>query len=309
MQYKLLLVRNRCKDKLDVTKGLNWFKENTPLDVVMVDEISTDFDVTTTEVSNATFKGVMCGEDIIPKLRTVVPEGKYHAVVFIYGNKLNGIRVNVAPNMPIYPGTSLIQLVRYNDNGKTLNHEIFHTFFNRLQRQQVMIEDPMDTYIKNSDLSVEGAVDTNREIALKLLSSYWDKVAHILVLSSTPVNNTVASTPVTSTQNIYKYFKASEVLGLKPEFVKMLDKARELAGIPFHINSGYRTLAHNEDVGGVEDSSHTKGLAVDLRARNSNEHFLITKGLMLAGFTRISKKYPTHIHVDMDGDKVQNVLF
>lgn len=107
----------------------------------------------------------------------------------------------------------------------------------------------------------------------------------------------------------YKYFKESEVLGLKPELVKMLDKAREYAGIPFVINSGYRTLEHNEDVGGVGASSHILGEAVDLRARNSNEHFLITRGLILAGFTRISRKYPSHIHCDISKDKVQNVLF
>jgi len=119
----------------------------------------------------------------------------------------------------------------------------------------------------------------------------------------------IMATPKAVVKPTYKYFKESEVVGLKTKLVEMLDKAREIAGIPFVINSGYRTLAHNAEVGGTEDSSHTKGLAVDLRARNSTEHFLITKGLILAGFNRISKKYPMHIHCDIDSDKVQNVLF
>ncbi len=107
----------------------------------------------------------------------------------------------------------------------------------------------------------------------------------------------------------YKYFSDKEIVGLKPELVEKLDKARDIAGIPFVINSGYRTLNKNDDVGGVEDSSHLKGEAVDLRARNSNEHFLITKALMQVGFNRISRKYPNHIHVDIAKDKPQDVLF
>lgn len=114
----------------------------------------------------------------------------------------------------------------------------------------------------------------------------------------------------------YKYFNLTEKTGssgtiadLSPKLVEMLDKAREIAGIPFSITSGYRTKDKNESVGGVEGSSHTERLAVDIRARNSNEHYLITKGLIGAGFTRISRKYPSHIHCDISTDKPQNVLF
>lgn len=109
--------------------------------------------------------------------------------------------------------------------------------------------------------------------------------------------------------NKYKYFTEKEVIGLKPELVQLLDKAREIAGIPFVINSGLRTVNRNDEVGGVENSAHLTGEAVDLRARNSNEHFLITKALLEVGFTRISKRYPTHVHCDISVDKPQNVLF
>src|SRR3990167_10367171 len=148
MEYKLLIIQNRFTKSLNLSGGLDWFRANTPLQMV-VEKISTDFNVTTEKISNATYKGVICGDDIYPKLRTVVPEGKYHAVIFIYGNKLDGIRVNAAPFMPLYPGTDLIQLCTLNDKGKSLNHEIFHTFIHRLQRQQIMIEDPMDSVVVN----------------------------------------------------------------------------------------------------------------------------------------------------------------
>ena len=43
------------------------------------------------------------------------------------------------------------------------------------------------------------------------------------------------------------------------DFLTMLDNARDLAGIPFKINSGYRTIEHNEKVGGRPNSSHIVG--------------------------------------------------
>lgn len=188
MQYKLLVVKNRFKGKIKLDRGLKWFKDNTPLEIV-TEELVTDFDVTTKKISNATYAGVICGEDIYPKLRTIVPEGKYHAVVFIYGNNLDGIRVNSSEFMPLYTGTDLIQLCSTTDNGLNLNHEIFHTFFHRIQRQQIAIEDPMDSviiagkvypYFNNSNLDTK---PSNRSIAIERLTPYWDKVGNIPVLS------------------------------------------------------------------------------------------------------------------------------
>lgn len=186
VMYKLLIVKNRYTKKLDFSTGLNWFKKNTPIEVKIVDEIETDFDVTTEKIGNATYNGVICGDDIYPKLRTVIPEGKYHAVVFVYGNKLDGIRVNVAKELPLYPGTDLIQLCNVKDKGKALNHELFHTFFHRLQRQQVMIEDSMDSvivngvvkpYFNNTNLN---AKVSNRTIALERLKPYWNMVLNVI---------------------------------------------------------------------------------------------------------------------------------
>ena len=52
-------------------------------------------------------------------------------------------------------------------------------------------------------------------------------------------------------------------------FVRKLDEAREIAGIPFKVNSGYRTPFHNTMVGGVESSSHMNipCCAVDIKYR------------------------------------------
>lgn len=99
-----------------------------------------------------------------------------------------------------------------------------------------------------------------------------------------------------------KYFTDAEVVGLKSDLVAMLDIAREAAGVPFVITSGYRDPAHNEAAGGVKDSAHTMGLAVDIRAPNDQVGKIIAYGLGVAGFKRFIA-YSKHIHVDTDTSK------
>ena len=54
------------------------------------------------------------------------------------------------------------------------------------------------------------------------------------------------------------------------QFIGQLQKAREIAGIPFVINSGYRTREYNKFIGGVPNSAHTKGKAADIAIKNDN---------------------------------------
>ncbi len=91
-------------------------------------------------------------------------------------------------------------------------------------------------------------------------------------------------------------------------FMPMIENARIYAGIPFHINSGYRCEKRNAEVGGKPASSHLSGYAVDIRAKNSRERSAVLRGLIAAGFTRIGigKNF---IHADMDPDKDINVIW
>lgn len=81
----------------------------------------------------------------------------------------------------------------------------------------------------------------------------------------------------------------------------MLDIARELAGVPFVINSGYRTPEHNQAVGGVADSSHVHGYAVDIKTTPATQEKIIN-ALRQAGFDRIGI-YKTFVHADNDPTK------
>ena len=104
---------------------------------------------------------------------------------------------------------------------------------------------------------------------------------------------------------MYKYFKDSEIKGLKPELVEMLDKAREIAGIPFIITSGFRTPEHSTYVGGFANDPHTTGSAVDLKLKNKNDRFLIINSWIKAGGNRFGDEVD-HVHLDIDKTKEQN---
>ncbi len=89
--------------------------------------------------------------------------------------------------------------------------------------------------------------------------------------------------------------------------VDMLNRAREKANIPFKLNSACRCLKHNKKVGGVEDSAHVKGLAVDISVTTDSVRFVIVSALLEVGFLRILI-YPTFIHCDLDLDKPNPII-
>ena len=103
-----------------------------------------------------------------------------------------------------------------------------------------------------------------------------------------------------------KYFKEIET-NMSKEFLFVLDEAREIAGIPFIINSAYRSPEHPLSIKNPS-SSHIKGLAVDIKATDSNTRFKIVQALIEVGFNRIGIA-DTFIHVDLDLDKTQNVIW
>ena len=95
---------------------------------------------------------------------------------------------------------------------------------------------------------------------------------------------------------------------MSDELISMLDIARKKYGKAIVINSGYRTVKRNAKVGGTPESSHTKGLAVDIACNNSTDRFKLEGILREVGFKRIGVA-KTFIHADIDKDKAQNVLW
>ncbi len=103
-----------------------------------------------------------------------------------------------------------------------------------------------------------------------------------------------------------KYFKEIEE-NMDKNFLDALDEARGVAGIPFIINSAYRSPDHPLSIKNPT-SSHIKGLAVDIACTNSIDRFKLEGILREVGFTRIGMG-STFIHVDIDKEKAQKVLW
>jgi len=110
----------------------------------------------------------------------------------------------------------------------------------------------------------------------------------------------------------YEEFDSPDIQGsgqlMDPKLLDMIDEAREIYGKPIRVNSGYRTSSHNLKVGGKSSSSHLKGLAIDVACKKSDDRFEMLTALLEVGFNRIGVA-GTFIHVDIDKDKTQNVIW
>ena len=112
----------------------------------------------------------------------------------------------------------------------------------------------------------------------------------------------------------WRYFTEEEVRGLEPEFVAKLDIIRHKCGFPLTITSGKREVEDNATVGGVQDSAHVQGRAVDLRSGDSGTHFAIIKAAIDVGINRIGyytdgEGRQTHVHLDDSPTLPQGVMW
>lgn len=95
---------------------------------------------------------------------------------------------------------------------------------------------------------------------------------------------------------------------MQSQILTMLDEARDIAGVPFTITSGFRCVTHNARVGGKSNSAHTRGYAADIRTGSSAARYKIMDALLRVGFNRvgIAKSF---IHVDDDPSLPTNVMW
>lgn len=96
--------------------------------------------------------------------------------------------------------------------------------------------------------------------------------------------------------------------GLVPDFREKLNKAREMAGVPFILTSAFRCEKHNREVGGAENSAHLAGLAVDIKCTDAWTRFKVIHALLSVGFQRIGIGR-TFVHVDDDLTKPQGLIW
>ena len=90
--------------------------------------------------------------------------------------------------------------------------------------------------------------------------------------------------------------------------LNMAQELRDYLGVPITVNSGYRCVEHNKNVGGVKGSKHTFGKAADLACSlGAAKMFEAVKEL----HDKQGKlkdldyciKYKTFIHIDCGGKR------
>jgi len=91
------------------------------------------------------------------------------------------------------------------------------------------------------------------------------------------------------------------------ELILKLQQVRDQFG-PLHITSGVRCEAHNRSQGGVPNSAHVLGFAVDIECSISLSRHILVSRLMEAGFKRIGigKNF---VHADLDPGKPKPSLW
>lgn len=95
---------------------------------------------------------------------------------------------------------------------------------------------------------------------------------------------------------------------MKQATMSKLDTAREIAGIPFVLNSAYRSKEWDRSKGRSGTGAHTLGRAVDIRCNTSRNRFKIVDALLKSGFKRVGVA-KTFIHADDSGEHDQEVMW
>ncbi len=231
-----------------------------------------------------------------------------------FGKKHNGYYVFSCKHRRGYEGTG--------------EHEALHAIDNYIKRYLGI---RLETLFKVKDFDddiVHGKEYWRRGY---FYDKVWDKLAKVLsaaiakkrsqkpVLSLTSLSQRAVEAQYKASESIeepkYKYFKLDEKTGsvgtvadLKPELVEMLDEARGLAGIPFKINSGFRSPEHNKRVGGSKNSDHLTGDAVDIACTTTQARFKIIDAALKVGLTRIGigKNF---VHLGLAKHKAQGVIW
>lgn len=87
-----------------------------------------------------------------------------------------------------------------------------------------------------------------------------------------------------------------------------LERLESRLGYNLTLSSGYRCPACNAAAGGVKNSSHVRGLAVDILASSSADRYHLLCCAIEQGFTRIGVGR-NFIHLDIDLSLPQHVVW
>lgn len=88
---------------------------------------------------------------------------------------------------------------------------------------------------------------------------------------------------------------------LDEDLLDALDKVRDMYGLPVIVNSMVRCKTHNTAVGGVANSYHLNGRAVDVRPVRGGS--IIGLDAVCSVVFPFVKRYDTFLHCDVRGER------
>lgn len=115
---------------------------------------------------------------------------------------------------------------------------------------------------------------------------------------------------------ISKNFKSEEIIckcgcgkdDINKTLVDILQRVREAYGKPIKITSGVRCKSYNETIKGTNNSSHTRGNAVDIYCDDSHDRYKLVCLFLREGIDRLGL-YENYIHVDLDENLYTGVIW
>lgn len=81
--------------------------------------------------------------------------------------------------------------------------------------------------------------------------------------------------------------------------IDALEEMRSIIGRPIKIASGCRCNEYNREVGGVDNSAHTRGSAADLVVYGGEDRFLVVGAAYQVGMLGVGVA-KSFVHVDVD---------
>jgi len=84
---------------------------------------------------------------------------------------------------------------------------------------------------------------------------------------------------------------------------EQFEKLRLSWGNPLKINSGFRCQKHNDEVGGVKNSRHAMGMAIDISTKKMNINEKADFLHLANTFFDYVQIYPTFIHMHVEPEK------
>lgn len=79
------------------------------------------------------------------------------------------------------------------------------------------------------------------------------------------------------------------------DFLLLLDKCRELAGVKFTITSSFRTPEYNRRIKGSPNSMHLRGRAVDIASTTGEHRYAVIRAAVQLGLTFGVMKNAIHL--------------